>query len=163
MNVNILLGKLQLGLLTILLVFASSLFAETSDVQKNSSDSGSSPEATVENFYRWYITHDAQTSISKKLPEIYQFVAEPTIERLQGDLIHGTLPHGVDYFTKVQDYDVDSWLNNMTILPAVTLSDVTIVPASFAPFNGVPSIDIVLYLRQINGNWRIIKAEDAHP
>lgn len=119
------------------------------------------PEDFVRDFYVWFINADKPDRVAEMDNDIYKYVAKPTADRVRADITRGSQPGNVDYFTKVQDYNPDEWKANTTIHHAVPLNNgVTIVPATFGKDE---KIDIIVFLKEVQGHWEIIKAEDVLP
>ncbi|KAA9002785.1 DUF3828 domain-containing protein [Affinibrenneria salicis] len=119
------------------------------------------PEEFVRQFYAWYIAADNADQPAEMDNDIYRYVAKATVDRVRADLKRGGLPDGVSYFTKVQDYHPVGWKANTVIHPATSLNDgVTLVAESFGQQE---KTDIVLFLKQEQGHWLIMKADDVLP
>ena len=119
------------------------------------------PEAFVRQFYQWYIKADKADQPVETSDGIYKFVAKATADRIRADIKRGSLPGDVAYFTKVQDYDPDEWQASTDVHQAVMLTDgVALVPVTFGKQQ---KVDVVLFLKQQQDHWQIIKAVDTLP
>jgi len=116
------------------------------------------PDAFVTAFYRWFFQHDNDQTAPLREPAIADFVAARTVERLNDEYARSGPPHGVDYFTKVQDYDPRDWAANIATQPAVVLGDVTVVPVTFG---SADKTSVLVFLRNDAGRWKITKVDDT--
>ncbi|MCX4165328.1 MULTISPECIES: DUF3828 domain-containing protein [Paraburkholderia] len=118
----------------------------------------STPEATARAFYSWYIPRlakDGNYPLMDK--EIYHYVNKGTVDLLRFDYKKNKFADRAEYFTKSQDFDEKDWLANMTLHPAITLDDVVIVPVTFG---SKEKNTVVVFLRKIDGVWKITKVDD---
>ncbi|NIF78728.1 DUF3828 domain-containing protein [Paraburkholderia sp. Cy-641] len=122
------------------------------------------PEATVREFYPWYIgKQDTRDAHYFQLTDnaIYRYVSKNTVDTLRDDYKHHRLPGDADYFTRVQDLDPHVWLETMLVHPAIMLDGVAVIPVTF----GVKPQDrqnLVVFVAKENGHRRITKVEDTH-
>lgn len=140
----------RFGLIRLALVLLCSLcFAQQSYAEQ-------SPEQFVKEFYSWYLKADTENKMPEQSPDIYKYVAKATADRLRDDLRRGTLPRDEGYFTKVQDYSAAEWGASTVIHQATVLSDAVLVPVTFGTKT---KIDVILFLKKVGGQWKIIKAD----
>lgn len=119
------------------------------------------PEEFVRQFYQWYIQADKADQPVETSDGIYKYVAKATADRIRAEIKRGGLPGDVAYFTKVQDYDPAEWQANMDVHHAVMLTDgVALVAVTFGKQE---KVDVVLFLKQQQDHWQIIKAVDTLP
>lgn len=116
-----------------------------------------SPEATVRAFYTWYIGREAE-AYQLTDDAIYRYVAKPTVDNLRDDYKHHRLPGGSDYFTKVHDLDEKEWLNHMALHPTLMLDGVAVIAVTFGARE---KTNLVVFVQQEHGLWKIIKVEDT--
>nr|WP_204631487.1 DUF3828 domain-containing protein [Dyella mobilis] len=117
------------------------------------------PEADVKAFYAWYVPLTAQLKNPLIDDHIYAYVEKKTIDALRDDYKHDKLPGDTDYFTKVQDFDEKDWASHVVIRPPITLDNVAVILATFG--SGATKSNIVIFLRQQGGTWKIMKVEDT--
>lgn len=117
-----------------------------------------SPDVLVHDFYVWFIRHDNDQVYPLNLPDVEQYVSKETLNLLNKDYDRSGPPGGVDYFLKVQDYDGQDWLKNMSIQKPVVLGDVSVVPVTFG---SKKKISVLVFVRKIDGKWRITKIDDT--
>lgn len=118
----------------------------------------STPEAATKAFYTWYIPRlakDGNYPLMDK--EIYRYVNKGTVDLLRSDYKKNKFADQAEYFTKAQDFDEKDWLANMVEHPAITLDGVTVVPVTFG---SKEKNTVVVFLRKIDGVWKITKVDD---
>lgn len=115
------------------------------------------PEGTVRAFYTWYLQREGGPY---QLTDnaIYRYVAKPTIDTLRDDFRHKRLPGGSDYFTRVQDLDTKVWLNHMVLHPTQMLDGVAVIAVTFG---AKEKQNLVVFVQEQQGLWKIIKVEDT--
>jgi hypothetical protein len=115
------------------------------------------PESAVRAFYAWYLQRqDGPYQLTDN--SIYRYVDKQTVDNLRDDYAHKRLPGGADYFTRVQDLDAGTWLKHMSLHPAIMLDGVAVVAVTF----GIgEKQNLVVFVRQQNGRWKITKVEDT--
>ncbi|CAE6823501.1 DUF3828 domain-containing protein [Paraburkholderia haematera] len=127
-------------------------------IQPATASGPNTPEAVVRAFYTWYLEREGGPY---QLTDnaIYRYVAKPTVDNLRDDYKHNRLPGGSDYFTRVQDLDENAWLNNMALHPTVALDGVAVIAVTFG---AKEKKNLVVFVRQEQGLWKIIKVEDTN-
>jgi hypothetical protein len=141
----------RIGTRIALALLCSLWFAQVSAAEQNA-------EQFVKEFYAWYFKSDTDKSVPEQSPDIYRYVAKGTVDRLRDDLKRGALPRDEGYFTKVQDYSAAEWGASIAVHQATALSEVVLVPVTFGTKN---KIDVILFLKKVDGQWKIVKADDA--
>ncbi|MEA3084205.1 MAG: hypothetical protein QOC89_1902 [Paraburkholderia sp.] len=116
------------------------------------------PDASTKAFYTWYIELQSKQTYPLLDKRIYVYVTKTTADRLRSAYRHNRLPGDSDYFTKVQDYDEQDWLNNIATHPPVMLGDVAVVPVTFGSKD---KISLLVFLRKQGDGWKIIKVDDT--
>jgi hypothetical protein len=112
-------------------------------------------EDTVSRFYAWYLDKEDSQAFPVLDSKIYDYVCKSTIQRLRADYKSNKLAD-VDYFTKVQDFDPGDWKSHTAIAKAVISNGIARVPVIFGSSDRVK---VLVYLKQQNDVWRIIKVE----
>lgn len=116
------------------------------------------PESVVKTFYTWYLQRqDGPYQLTDN--SIYRYVAKPTVDNLRDDYRHKRLPGGSDYFTRVQDLDAREWLDHMSLHPPIVLDGAAVVAVTFG---AADMHELVVFVRQQQGHWKITKVEDTH-
>ena len=119
------------------------------------------PEEFVRQFYQWYIQADEGDEGAEASNGIYRFVEKSTADRIRVEMKRGGMSGDVAYFTKVQDYDPQEWKSSLDIHHPVTMSDGVVLVA--VTFGKQEKKDVVLFLKQEQDHWKIIKADDTLP
>jgi Protein of unknown function (DUF3828) len=118
------------------------------------------PEATVKNFYTWFIKHLSEDKVYPLMDkDIYRYVAPSTVDVLRSDYKENRFAERAEYFTNVQDFDEKDWTDHMHIQPAIMLDDVALVVVTFGSAS-TRKINVV-FLRKIDGVWKITKVTDT--
>ena len=121
----------------------------------------SSPGELVKEFYQWYLPYESDSNTPIRDSVIYKYVSRCTVKRLRIDLERGTLPGGVDYFTKVHDYDVDDWVENITIHENIKMNEYSyVVPVTLGLKN---KKDIIVFVSYEDNSLYITKIDDTRP
>ena len=119
----------------------------------------STPEATVKAFYGWFIKRDTENrGYALMDEEILQYVSKKIVDTLRTQYEHNELPGDSEYFTNVQDFDETDWTRHTAVRPAVMLDDVALVPITFGSIEKKTN---VVFLRKIDGSWKITKVVDT--
>lgn len=133
------------------LAFALEVIAPASAATPNT------PEAAVKTFYTWYLQRqDGPYQLTDNA--IYRYVAKSTVDNLRDDYRHKRLPGGSDYFTRVQNLDGKEWLNHMVLHPTQMLDGVAVVAVTFGDKE---KQNLVVFVQQQQGVWKVIKVEDT--
>ncbi|MFP3566794.1 DUF3828 domain-containing protein [Paraburkholderia sp. SIMBA_030] len=140
-----------------LLLICAALALALGVVQPATAAGPNSPEATVRAFYTWYLQQEGGPY---QLTDnaIYRYVEKPTVDNLRDDYKHKRLPGGSDYFTRVQDLDEKEWLAHMILHPTVNLDGVAVIAVTFG---AQEKKNLVVFVQQEKGLWKIIKVEDT--
>ncbi|KXU82633.1 hypothetical protein CI15_34555 [Paraburkholderia monticola] len=120
----------------------------------------STPESVTRAFYTWFIKHLADDDVYPLMDKsISRYVAPSTVDVLRSDYKANRFAEGAEYFTNVQDFDEKDWTDHMLVRPAMMLDDVALVAVTF----GLASTrkTNVVFLRKINGVWKITKVVDT--
>ncbi|MCC8396992.1 DUF3828 domain-containing protein [Paraburkholderia sp. MMS20-SJTR3] len=142
------------GFCSVLSIVAGLLFCQPSLAQTTFQPAP--PEAVVKAFYGWFIERDTDDQIYPLMDkEIRRYVSGETVERLRELYLHRALPGEVDYFTKVKNYYAEDWLAHTVVEPAIMLDDTALVAVTFGSADRRKSV--VVFLRQIDGMWKISK------
>lgn len=119
------------------------------------------PEATVRAFYVWYIKRDSQSHGFTPLDdEIYRYVSKGTVDLLRQEYKSNEFPDA-DYFTNTQDYDEKDWLAHIKVRSLAMVDDVALVSVTLGKETKTTVKTNIVFLRQQNGAWKIIRVVDT--
>jgi hypothetical protein len=147
--------KYLVAVLTVVMMFLGLTIPQVGIAEQRAT-----PEATVANFYTWFIKHLSEDKVYPLMDkEVFRYVAPATVDVLRSDYKANRFAEGAEYFTNAQDFDEKDWTAHMSIRPAMMLDDVALVAATFG--TGSTRQTNVVFLRKFDGVWKITKVVDT--
>jgi hypothetical protein len=130
--------------------------------QPAASPEAPSPQATVAEFYRWYlhVLKANRNPLSDEKPTLRKYVSAPLIARLEKQ---AASPDGMDadYFLQAQDFS-DDWVSNIAVTDArVDRGSATMVVTLGAPGSERQRLNVSLIAT--DGAWRIRSVRQLPP
>ncbi len=122
----------------------------------NPSRTARTPEATVEEFYKWYahMLRENRDPITQEENALQQYVASALIEKIQKQI---NSPEGLesDYFTKAQDY-FDDWETDVSATEAKISNDKASTTVTLGA-NDKSKYKLYVILTKEGDAWKIMR------
>lgn len=118
-----------------------------------------SPEATVEEFYKWYVhsLRQKREPLEDDEAGLKKYVNAALIDKLKKQMNSSNGPD-VDYFLKAQDY-LDEWETNVSTTKGMVADTVATITVSLEAKDTVRPHKLKVTLLKENGEWKISKVE----